>query len=191
MSHTAEIIFGSNPGQEPGFYRFDGFEGEISAYEEAEVVSALIKIEAAVHAGCYAVGFLSYEAAAALDQSLTVKMPSSFPLLWFGIFRERRLLSAQELPETANQVSYEMSDWQPAISREEYRQAIEKIRAYIGAGDCYQVNYTLQQHSSFRGDVQSFFLRPVPRTGNSLFCFFRPGPILYPFNVSGTFLSAG
>jgi para-aminobenzoate synthetase/4-amino-4-deoxychorismate lyase len=157
MSHTAEIIFGSNPGQESGFYRFDGFEGEITAYEEAEVVPALTRIEAAVHAGCYAVGFLSYDAGGALDQSLTVKTPSSFPLLWFGVFRERRLQSAQELPETANQGSYEMSGWQPAISREEYRQAIEKIRAYIGAGDCYQVNYTFQQHSSFRGDVQSFF----------------------------------
>ena len=88
MSHATEIIFGSNPGQDSGFYRFDGFEGEITAYEEAEVVPALIRIEAAVHAGCYAVGFLSYEAAAALDQSLTVKMPSSFPLLMvWGISR--------------------------------------------------------------------------------------------------------
>ncbi|RQW84795.1 MAG: aminodeoxychorismate synthase component I [Geobacter sp.] len=157
MSHAVEMIFRTNPEQEPGFYRFGGFEGEISAYEEAEVVPALLKIEAAVNAGYYVVGFLSYEAAAALDRSLTVKMPSSFPLVWFGVFRERHLQSAQEFPETANQVCYEMSGWQSAISREEYRQAIEKIKAYIGAGDCYQVNYTLQQHSSFRGDVQSFF----------------------------------
>jgi para-aminobenzoate synthetase/4-amino-4-deoxychorismate lyase len=157
MSHITDIIFGFNPGQEPGFYRFDGLEGEITAYEEAEVVPALIRIEAAVHAGYYAVGFLSYEAAVALDQSLTVKTPSSFPLLWFGVFRERHLQSPQKLTESACQGSYEMSGWQPAISRTEYRQAIEKIRAFIGAGDCYQVNYTLQQHSSFRGDVQSFF----------------------------------
>ena len=141
----------------PGFYRFEGFEGEISAHEEAEVVSALIKIEAAVQAGCYAVGFLSYEAAVALDQSLTVNTPSSFPLLWFGVFRERRLQSAQETPETANRSPYEMSGWQSAISRKEYRQTLEKIRSYIRAGDCYQVNYTLQQHSYFRGDVPSYF----------------------------------
>ena len=157
MSHAAEVIFGSNPGQEPGFFRFAGFEGEISAYEEAEVVPALIKIEAAVQAGCYAVGFLSYEAAVALDQSLTVNTPSSFPLLWFGVFRERRLQSAEETPETANHGPYEMSGWQSAISREEYRQTIEKIRSYIAAGDCYQVNYTLQQRSFFRGDAHSYF----------------------------------
>ncbi|MRR06293.1 MAG: aminodeoxychorismate synthase component I [Deltaproteobacteria bacterium] len=157
MSHPAEVIFGSNPGQEPGFYRFTGFEGEISANVEAEVVPALIKIEAAVQAGFYAVGFLSYEAAVALDQSLSVNTPSSFPLLWFGVFRERRLQPAQETSETAKLGSYEMSDWQSAISREEYRKAIEKIRSYISAGDCYQVNYTLQQHSFFRGDVQSYF----------------------------------
>lgn len=157
MNRNPEILFGSISSQEPGFYCFEGFVCEISAYDEAEVVPALQKIEAAVQAGDYAVGFLSYEAAAALDQSLSVKPSTGFPLLWFGIFRERRLSSPQDLLENSHQGFYELSGWQPAITQEEYRLALAEIRDYIGDGDCYQINYTLQQRSEFSGDVQSYF----------------------------------
>ena len=158
MSHETEILFGSNSGQAPGLFLFKGLVSKITAYTEAEVVPALKKIEASVQAGYYAAGFLSYEAAAAFDQSLSVKAPSIFPLLWFGVFQERRLLSLQDLFESTRGCSYEMSGWQPSVSKEEYLRALVKIRDYIGAGDCYQVNYTLQQHSSFSGDVRSYFI---------------------------------
>jgi para-aminobenzoate synthetase/4-amino-4-deoxychorismate lyase len=157
MSQTREILFRASTSQERGFYRFEGFVSEIAAYDEAEVVPALMSIEVAVRAGYYAVGFISYEAAVALDQSLSVKQPSSFPLLWFGIFRERRLQAHQDsLPNPCDSF-YTISDWQPAISREEYRTALEEIRNYISAGDCYQINYTLPQYCYFNGDVRSYF----------------------------------
>lgn len=157
MSQNPQILFGSFSSREPGFYCFKGFVREISAYNEEEVEQALLKIEAAVQAGDYAVGFMSYEAAAALDQSLSVKPPEGFPLLWFGIFRERRLQSPQDLLEISHLGYYDLSGWHPAISREEYRLALAEIRDYIGAGDCYQINYTLQQRSDFSGDVWSYF----------------------------------
>ena len=45
-----------------------------------------------------------------------------------------------------------LGDFQPTISRDTYRQAIEQIHAYIRAGDCYQVNYTQRFQADYRGD---------------------------------------
>lgn len=157
MTHNPEIILGSFARPERGIYRFEGLVTEILATKDSEVVPALKMIESAVQAGYYAVGFVSYEAAGALDHSLSVKLPTSFPLLWFGIFRERCLHSPRTLPEFTLQNFYEIPAWQPSISRDEFRSTLAKIKEYIGAGDCYQVNYTLQQHCNFTGDVRSFY----------------------------------
>ncbi|MDF3932725.1 aminodeoxychorismate synthase component I [Pseudomonas citronellolis] len=35
-----------------------------------------------------------------------------------------------------------LTDFRPDLSREQYRQALERVQGYILAGDCYQVNYT-------------------------------------------------
>jgi len=157
MNHNPEIFLGSFACPENGIYRFDGFVTEIMATEETEVVPALRMIENAVQSGYYAVGFVAYEAAVALDHSLSVKLPTGFPLLWFGIFRERCLHSPRTLPEFSRQSFYELSAWQPSVSHDEFRSALAMIKDYIGAGDCYQVNYTFQQHSNFAGDVRSLY----------------------------------
>lgn len=39
-----------------------------------------------------------------------------------------------------------------AVDRETYRDAIARIHRYIGAGDCYQVNYTQRFEAAYRGD---------------------------------------
>lgn len=45
-----------------------------------------------------------------------------------------------------------LADFQPSISQDTYRQAIERIHEYILAGDCYQVNYTQRFQATYRGD---------------------------------------
>ncbi len=157
MTSIPEIVFGSNSGGVPGLYRFEGFIDEVVAYVAADVTPALRKVESAVQGGAYAAGFLSYEASSALDPSLSTKQPSEFPLLWFGIFRERRLLTENEWLASLRQSSYELTEWQPDISREEYQQAVMSIREYIAAGDVYQVNFTLQERCDFAGNVRSYF----------------------------------
>jgi len=42
--------------------------------------------------------------------------------------------------------------FQPTISRDTYRQAIERIHQYILSGDCYQVNYTQRFQAPYRGN---------------------------------------
>ncbi|MHC1697010.1 MAG: aminodeoxychorismate synthase component I [Geobacteraceae bacterium] len=157
MSQNPEIILGSFAQQDPGFYQFEGLVSVVKANELSEVIPALKMIEIAVQSGYYAVGFVSYEAAVAFDPSLSVNLSANYPLLWFGVFRERRLLPAPNLPEFSHQSFYEISDWHPAATPDEYRQALAVILDYIGAGDCYQVNYTLRQHSAFKGDIRTFF----------------------------------
>ena len=71
----------------------------VVANEPGEVVPALTRIEAALAAGQYAVGFLAYELGYALEPRLAARMPvrRSVPLLCFGLFGEPRPLSEQEV----------------------------------------------------------------------------------------------
>ncbi|GAB3381555.1 anthranilate synthase component I family protein [Azotobacter armeniacus] len=44
------------------------------------------------------------------------------------------------------------ADFTPDLTSDDYRLAIERILAYIQAGDCYQVNFAQRFQASFRGD---------------------------------------
>ncbi len=104
-----------------------------------EVMPLIGQIEACVQEeGCYAAGFISYEAAPAFDPSLPAKPDGEFPLLWFGLFKQ---IDEIVLPDegTADDVAV---DWQPSVDREAYNRCLHAIRGCIQAGDTYQVNYT-------------------------------------------------
>ena len=104
-----------------------------------EVMPLIGQIEACVQEeGCYAAGFISYEAAPAFDPSLPAKPDGEFPLLWFGLFTQ---IDEIVLPDegTADDVAV---DWQPSVDREAYNRCLHAIRGCIQAGDTYQVNYT-------------------------------------------------
>ena len=157
MKQLPEVFFGSSLGGDTRISGFEGFCYEVSAYESIDVVPALKKVESAVHEGLHAAGFVSYEAASALDGSLPTREPAGFPLLWFGMYRKRRSLSLDESFTSHRNSSYEISEWQPTLSREDYRRAVARIRDYIAAGDIYQVNFTLREHCSFSGDVRALY----------------------------------
>jgi para-aminobenzoate synthetase/4-amino-4-deoxychorismate lyase len=129
---------------------------EITATTPREILPALRRIEAAVQSGLHAAGFLSYEAAPAFDPHLRVKNGGDFPLLWFGLFRERREIIAGEFFRDG---VFELSDWQPDIDEHGYRHAIELIREHIAVGDTYQVNFTFRLRTHFRGDDLALYHR--------------------------------
>jgi len=61
-------------------------------------------------------------------------------------------LVAQPLP-TADDASFHLSaPFATDIDAEQYQQAIERIHAYIQAGDCYQVNFAQRFRAQYRGD---------------------------------------
>lgn len=137
------------------FYFADCVE-EISATTHEQIVPALRRIEAAVQTGLHAAGFLSYEAAPAFEPNLRVKGAAEFPLLWFGLFKERREITAGKFFRGGK---FELPDWESSIDETGYCQTVEQIREHIAAGDTYQVNFTFRLRAHFHGDDLALYHR--------------------------------
>lgn len=130
----------------------------------AEVRPALRAIERGVGAGLYAVGYVAYEAAPAFDSALCVRDDAVLPLLWFGLFR-----GPDAVGFTHDDGVFEVSGWEPLISRCGYERALGVVRAAIGRGDTYQVNYTLRLQARFAGDDFAFYRR-LCRAQRAAYC---------------------
>lgn len=65
----------------------------------------------------------------------------------------QRLIDLFEQPTAAEQTTFSLSQpFAPDVSAEDYRHAIERIHAYIQAGDCYQVNFAQRFRAQYSGD---------------------------------------
>ena len=58
----------------------------LTAHNLVEVPAVIDSVERGVASGLTAVGFVSYEAAPAFDEKLSVYPPTEFPLALFGLF---------------------------------------------------------------------------------------------------------
>jgi len=136
-------------------YAFSGLCGEVFAAAAAEVRSALCRVEEAVAKGLHAAGYIAYEAASGLDPVLATQVASGeLPLLWFGLFDTRRRVAPGRRQA---RLGYRVGAWSPSVTGTQYQAALKAIHDYIGAGDTYQVNYTLRLRASFAGDAFSFY----------------------------------
>jgi para-aminobenzoate synthetase/4-amino-4-deoxychorismate lyase len=128
--------------------------GVIEARRPREVMPALGAVETEAARGRWVGGFVSYEAAPGVDPALAIREPSpdgpfsDLPLVWFGVFADRR---DDPLPEPEDGPASTLR-WAPSVHRASYDAAIARIQARIRAGDTYQVNHTLRLRSAFRGD---------------------------------------
>jgi para-aminobenzoate synthetase/4-amino-4-deoxychorismate lyase len=140
------------PGAVP-YARFDAFDGSgggwelggllgvREAYRIEEVEPALRAVEAAVAEGRHAAGYVAYEAAPGLDPSLATHPPrGDLPLVWFGIFAERRPVHPP--PPPADAARGAATPWRPALAPAEHAARVAAIHEWIAAGDTYQVNLT-------------------------------------------------
>ena len=128
----------------------------IEAHTLDQVRPALSAITAAVEAGNWVAGWVSYEAGPAFDPALAVRdldetELSGLPLVWFAVSQSRQ--PAAEVDSKP----YDIRPWQPLTTAEEHHQAVESIRERIRTGDTYQVNYTFPLRSEISGDVASFY----------------------------------
>lgn len=137
-------------------WRFGEYVETISASHGHEVAGVLNQIEQATEAGLYAVGFVAYEAASALNPDLPALPPvEGLPLVWFALFRERYDVEAGAgIASGAADVSLESQK-----SLEIYSGDVERIRSYIAAGDCYQVNYTFPLQGTCSGKFKDLYAR--------------------------------
>lgn len=119
-----------------------------------DVLPSLREIEDRVNRnGWHAAGFLSYESAPAFDEAHQTRPPADFPLLWFGIYPEPRLISLPK-PDSNNPAL----TWSPSVDRSIYNASIDRVRDHIAQGRTYQVNYTMRLTSEFKIDPWNFFL---------------------------------
>jgi para-aminobenzoate synthetase/4-amino-4-deoxychorismate lyase len=136
-------------------YEFRGNSQVVEANTLDQVVPVLTSIESEVAAGRWAAGFVSYEAAPAFDEALTVRASPGgtdrAPLAWFAVFDQR-----VEAPPI-RPAPYHLTPWTAREDRTEYEDSMVRIRSLIEAGETYQVNYTYRQTAGFEGDPQGFY----------------------------------
>lgn len=118
----------------------------LAARDPADVPELLVEVEAqARQQRCYALGFLTYEAAAGVEPALATHAPGLLPPAWFALFSSR----CPAEPPAAAPIQPPLH-WQPDTDHTGYRQAIQQIHDYIAAGDTYQVNFTYRLHAAMQ-----------------------------------------
>lgn len=126
----------------------DDLVDELVASDVGQVRSVVDQLDAAIDAGLWVGGVLTFEAAPAFDPALVALSPAtggSRPVAWFGVFRRRRpaeplVASNRSGPEPA---CLDLDGhWTWETSPSEHHTAVEEVRRRIGAGDVYQVNLT-------------------------------------------------
>ena len=126
--------------------------GQVEAGTLDAVLPALAQVERALADGLYAAGMLAYEAAPAFDPALVVRAGGEFPLLWFGFYRGVR---AAQWPTIAAPPA---ARWRAELAQADYLEAVSDIRRALGAGDCYQVNFTQRLRAAWHGDAWAWFV---------------------------------
>ena len=99
--------------------------------------------------GCYAAGYVAYEAAAAFGLPTHAPRADGPPLVCFGLFEPDSVTSQRALRTGG---SYSTGAWHSSIDRAAYVDAIRAIKARIEAGDTCQINLTFRSTASFSGD---------------------------------------
>lgn len=127
-----------------------------------DIDSTLAALDQALARGLYAAGFLAYELGYLLEPKLRPLIPEhrQVPLVWMGLFREPQRLNyfeTRQFIETRANGGYGIDKLQLTIDKERYLDAVARVKAYIAAGDVYQINYTLKYLFEFSGNPWSLY----------------------------------
>lgn len=117
----------------------------LRADRPAEVAAVLDAAHQASRDGAWVLGGLRYEAAAAFDPAISVHA-SRQPLAEFAVYET----APQRWPAPVASEGLLTSDWQDAQTEPLETAQIERIREWIRAGDCYQVNLTTRLKAELR-----------------------------------------
>ncbi|MFV0453279.1 MAG: aminodeoxychorismate synthase component I [Propioniciclava sp.] len=167
-------------GRHPGRWRrFSTPRTILAANGLSEVEAVIAAAEDAARNGAWVLGFLSYEAAPALDPALTTRPAGTLPLAWFAVFDH-----AEEVNRPPSPAPWpEIGRWS-GLSEAAYAEAFVAIMAHIRAGDTYQVNHTVRMRTTYSGDPMALFAalahgQPTPyacylHTGRFALCSVSP-----------------
>lgn len=118
-----------------------------------QVSLVLDNCQKALAAGLSVAGFVSYEAAPALDSAFAVhrRTLQNLPLAFFAAF------DRGSVPEQLEAEEYALSGWQIDSTEQDHARAIAEIRRRIAAGDTYQVNHTMRLRSRLHGSAAGLY----------------------------------
>ncbi len=138
----------------------------IRADTPEDVPTAIEDLGKATADGYWLAGCASYELGYALTSKLAPLLPAkrNIPLLQFGVFDAPEPATWKE-GDTGNA---QLTRPKPLWSFAEYQPAFDRAKAYIAAGDIYQVNLTFPMQMQTRGDAISLYmaLRKVQPVGH-------------------------
>ncbi len=134
----------------------------IAAEALEEVAPALARVDAATAAGRWVAGFVSYEAAPALDPALRARPRGPLPLVWFGVYDA----PSATRPEPAADAT--LGPLVPDVDRTDHACSVGRIRERIARGDVYQVNHTFRLRGPFQGDPLALYRRLRAAQGGGL-----------------------
>ena len=131
---------------------FAGALSVVVVYEAGDLAQALAELDAARGRGCWVAGWMAYEAGYAMEPRLAGLMPTlAGPLLCFGIY-DRPQDAGPLLTQAAaeGRAGVRLDPAVPMILKADYAAAFDQVKAYIAAGDCYQINLTFPMQSHLR-----------------------------------------
>jgi len=145
------IGFDSGPGGRGAI--FSRPQRLIEAWQPGGVPLALAAIDAARAEGAWVAGYASYELGYALERRLTPAMPAPrrLPLLRFGVFE------TEPEPWSPRVGPASLGALVPRWTATEHAAALERVRAYIAAGDIYQANLTFPLDAAYSGSPEALF----------------------------------
>ena len=159
--------------------RFEDADELVVCQHVSDVGPSLRWLEAARAGGAWIAGYITYEAGYAIEPRLSGLMPAerSGPLLVFGIYRAPQAASDPAPPRG----TVEVTPFKPLITAADHAAAVGRVRDYIAAGDCYQVNLTFPMESRLtQGDPADLYalLRAHQPVGYGAYIDFGLGPVI-------------
>jgi para-aminobenzoate synthetase / 4-amino-4-deoxychorismate lyase len=131
----------------------------VEARRADDVAGALAEVERLCReTGRVAVGFVTYEAAAAFGLAVRPSHdPSTLPLVWFGLFDAgvRGPLNMEALAPSSG--DYEVGPRTTSVDRAGFDAVFRRIKDYLAKGETYQVGYTFRVNAAFSGSARSLF----------------------------------
>jgi para-aminobenzoate synthetase/4-amino-4-deoxychorismate lyase len=129
-----------------------------------EVVGVVAEADRAAARGQWAAVLIAYEAAAAFEPAMPSAAradaeASGLPLAWVAVFDESSVFRRpRHAPPHASArvpgAAVSPAPWRPSLTRERFAAAIDRVAAFIAAGDTYQVNYTFALEREGAGPIE-------------------------------------
>ena len=137
-----------------------------------DVLPCLQTVENVVRDGGHAVGFITYDAASAIDPDLLTPQPDgNLPLLWFLLCDEP--VVTDDLPDVRRgdpgAAVPALDDWQFSADQQVYDTAFDQVMQHLRDGETYQINLSFRACSQVNGSVTDLY-RNMRQAQRAKFC---------------------